>query len=374
MNKILLFCLTVFCALVTLSPAMALTCTGPTYLDSILNECISCPYGYTYNTDDGKTDVSQCQIKCPGGQYVSEPRLSSDGKSFIDTGVISTGKTYVEIVFQFTTTPEMKNSHQVYGVWGAIPLNYENNPSGALTPRISLGAYLNKFFTGVNSTVILAPFDNDIHTFTLNARDGKGTFDGKSYKITKYPNMVMPYSSYLYGRRTGTGPDTVTAGLIIYHYREYDEYGGTLLRDMIPSVDPDGVVCMFDNVAQEYVYNQGEGEFATPYGCFDVGAGYWADESIVNYGATGTRNACPDGQTTAGTGTGADEAGDCGHILYFGDKKLYLRSEQKTNPALKLQLGTKTFYGSAKPGHSGTIHISDGNTEYTLYDDTMPTE
>ena len=147
---------------------MALTCTGPTYLDSILNECISCPYGYTYNTDDGKTDVSQCQIKCPGGQYVSEPRLSSDGKSFIDTGVISTGKTYVEIVFQFTTTPEMKNSHQVYGVWGAIPLNYENNPSGALTPRISLGAYLNKFFTGVNSTVILAPFDNDIHTFTLN--------------------------------------------------------------------------------------------------------------------------------------------------------------------------------------------------------------
>lgn len=370
MVKRFVFLVGVLCALGAL-PAVADVCVGATYMDARLGQCIQCPYGYDYNTDDGKTDVSQCQTKCSGGQYVSEPRLASDGKSFIDTGIVATGKTYVELVFQFTIRPEMNTAQQVYAVWGGIPRNYANNADGPLTPRISVGAYLDKFFTGINGTTVLAKFDTDIHSFSLNAATGKGTFDGKSFTITKYPNMVMPYSSYLYARQTDTGPDTITPGLIIYQYREYDYYGGTLLRDMVPSVDPDGVVCMYDYVTQKYVYNSGEGEFARPYGCFDVGEGYWAGESVVNYGATGVRNACPSGMTTIGYGVGADEAGDCGHVLNFGDRKLFLRSEPKTEPSLHVKFGNNVFYGNATIGGDGDIHISDGVTEYTIYDDTM---
>ena len=346
-------------------------CTGATYMDTTRNMCVQCPYGYDYNTDDGKTDVSQCQTRCVAGQYVSEPRLASDGKAYISTGVVATGQTYVELVFQFTIKPEMNTAQQVYAVWGGIPRNYANNPEGALTPRISVGAYLNKFFTGINGTTVLAPFDTDIHSFTLNAATGAVTFDGKKYKITAYPNMVMPYESYLYARQTDTGPDTITPGLIIYQYREYDKYGGTLLRDMVPSVDPNGEVCMYDYVTESYSYNQGEGEFARPYGCFDVGEGYWSDSAVVNYGATSARNACPDGLTTIGYGAGADEAGDCGYVLNVGGDKLYLRSDKKTSPALCFKIGSKVLYANVGTNMLGGLRISDGETVYSVYDDVI---
>ena len=346
-------------------------CVGATYMDVTLKQCVQCPYGYDYNTDDGKTDVSQCQTYCKPGQYVSEPRLASDGKAFIDTGIVATGKTYVELVFQFTIRPEMNTAQQVYAVWGGIPRNYANNAEGALTPRISVGAYLDKFFTGINATKVLAPFDTDIHSFTLDAAVGTGTFDGKPFTITKFPNMVMPYSSYLYARQTDTGPDTITPGLIIYRYREYDKYGGTLLRDMVPSVDSDGVVGMYDYVTQDFIYNSGNGEFARPYGCFDVGEGYWSDAAVVNYGETSVRNSCPKGMTTAGYGVGADEAADCGHVLNIGEKKLFLRSVKKTEPSLNVQYGNDVFYGNVGVGGNGALSISDGETVYSVYDDVM---
>ena len=344
---------------------------GATYMDLTRNICVQCPYGYDYDTTDGKTDVSQCKTKCAAGQYVSEPRLASDGKAHIDTGIISTGRTYVELVFQFTVKPNMSNSDNVYAVWGGIPKNYTNNSTGAITPRISMGAHMNKFFAGVNSTNYLAPFDTDIHSFTMNAATGEVTFDGVKKKVVTHTKMVMPFSSYLYARQTNTGPDTITAGLIIYQYREYDYYGGTLLRDMVPSVDPDGVVCMYDYVTQTYFYNQGEGEFARPYGCFDVGEGYWSEEAVVDYGQVSTRNKCPSGLTTAGYGAGADEASDCGHILTIKDTPLYLRQNKKTEHALHFSVGGSTFYAHASSDKNapGRLKISDGTTQYTIYDD-----
>ncbi len=31
----------------------------------------TCPNGYDYNTDAGKSDISQCRIKCPAGEYIA---------------------------------------------------------------------------------------------------------------------------------------------------------------------------------------------------------------------------------------------------------------------------------------------------------------
>ena len=45
-------------------------CTWATYYDSDSGDCIACPTGYDYNTDAGKTDITQCQIYCSGGTYV----------------------------------------------------------------------------------------------------------------------------------------------------------------------------------------------------------------------------------------------------------------------------------------------------------------
>lgn len=353
--------------------AIASDCVGATYWNDALLVCSSCPPGYDYNTDDGKTDISQCQIKCTGGKYVATPRLVSDGIAYIDTGVVSTGKTYIEITFQFSERPIMNNNNQVYAVWGAIPYNYQNN-TGALTPRISLGVWLNQFFTGVNATKVLGEFDTDVHTFKLNAKTGDGYFDDKKFHISPYPNMEMPMSSYLFARQTLSGVDTVAAGLTIYSYREWDEYDGVLLRDMVPHADDDGTVCMWDNVSGRCFYSP-VGAFGNLYGCHPVGEGYWAPESITNYGQVGTRNACVDGLTTIGYGVAADEAADCGRILSVGGHKLYLRSQQKTSRALKVQYGNEIFYGNATTEQIGHIHIrTHDGTNWSIYDDSVDDE
>jgi len=45
----------------------------------------------------------------------------------------------------------------------------------------------------------------------------------------------------------------------MYSFKIYDN--GTLIRDMIPVKDSDGVVCMYDKVSKQYFYNAGTGNF-----------------------------------------------------------------------------------------------------------------
>ena len=51
--------------------------------------------------------------------------------------------------------------------------------------------------------------------------------------------------------------------LRIYYFKLYNN--GTLVRDMIPVLDPNGIPCMFDKVEYKFYYNQGtEGFIAGP--------------------------------------------------------------------------------------------------------------
>lgn len=56
--------------------------------------------------------------------------------------------------------------------------------------------------------------------------------------------------------------------------------GGALVRDMWPCYDPDGVVCMYDRVSKEYLYNAGTGEF--------IAAGEEPDDPGIAVGTTWT--------------------------------------------------------------------------------------
>ncbi len=104
--------------------------------------------------------------------------------------------------------------------------------------------------------------------------------------------------------------------------------------------------------------------------CKNVGVGYWAAENYTNYGAVGVRNACSGGMTTIGYGVGANEAGDCGHKLHIGASTLYLRSEQKHSPSLRVLYQDKVYYGSAiadsdQPG----LKIGRDGITYTIVND-----
>ena len=108
--------------------------------------------------------------------------------------------------------------------------------------------------------------------------------------------------------------------------------------------------------------------------CTDAGAGYWSVGGAVNYGSTGTRTQCASGLTTIGYGHGADEAGDCGHILNIGGTTIYTRSAKTTTPSLNFRTSdNELFYisFSASDNTLSSLHVGDGTNEYTAYDDSL---
>ncbi len=97
--------------------------------------------------------------------------------------------------------------------------------------------------------------------------------------------------------------------------------------------------------------------------CTNVGAGNWsADESL-------TRTACESGLTTIGYGTGANEAADCGRKLHMGDNVVYLRSNYRTTPSLRVKVGDTTFYGALSTSLSSAMKVKNGSTTYSVVND-----
>jgi hypothetical protein len=96
-----------------------------------------------------------------------------------------------------------------------------------------------------------------------------------------------------------------------------------------------------------------------------VGAGYWSAA-----GAT-TRTACATGLTTVGYGAGADEFGDCGRVLHYGDNLIYLRNAKKTNPSLNISINGTIYYGNMSAAVKGNLKINYVGTTYFVYDDSQ---
>ena len=109
--------------------------------------------------------------------------------------------------------------------------------------------------------------------------------------------------------------------------------------------------------------------------CTDAGAGYWATGGVVNYGSTSIKNACATGLTTVGYGHGADEASDCGRKLHLGDFILYTKTTKPTLPAINVRVendSTTHYIGVSDTDHTLTpIHVTQGETQYTAFDDSI---
>lgn len=109
----------------------------------------------------------------------------------------------------------------------------------------------------------------------------------------------------------------------------------------------------------------GGGYYMDGLECSPVGIGYWSANG------SNSRTACDTGLTTIGYGLGADESGDCGRILHFGNDKIYLRSDKVTTPSLNINISGKTFYGNMTTDTKGSLRITSGGTKYSVYDDSM---
>ena len=381
----------------------AIVCSGATYYDNnytdIANACVNCPSGFDYNTTAGKTDISECQIHCNAGTYVANAPEVPYGYTQLEyihfdgtnnTGAyINTGLSLVTDVLNTNTRlyadavlySGQASDHAIVGTGcaqGVYIGTGRNNKVMACWANGATGSSGNTSTT-MQSKRLIYDLNLSAGTFTIYD-ESAGTYITNASGITATTaNTVIPIR--IGGYSFHSKPNTVQAGranMDLYRVKIYDR--DTLIFDGIPvRRNSDGKLGLYDTVSQTFKTTPSgiNPVTAGPDGlaqCFDVGSGYYAGASTVNYGSAGTRNACPAGTFTVGYGHGADEANDCGRILHLGDSVIYTRRNKPTTPALNIRMenGDMYYIGLSTTDHEvSRLHFQTGETKYTAFDDSL---
>ena len=355
-------------------------CAGPDFYDISLDACTPCPDGYDYNNALGKKSVSECQIRCPIGQWVNEPGvwgytrieyLESTGKQYINTGFVHKS-TNIRGEIRVGTTENMTSNVNILG-------NQVDSPKTGYSVGWAPSAFkvwVNKKGDRLNGPThaLSAGSIHDI-TYELTANKRYLTYDGVTVESTHTGGIVTNNPIHLFDN--GVQQMNQNFKGRVYYIKIYED--GVLVHNFLPvKRNTDNVVGIYDTVAGRFFTNDGTGNFTysdtVPDICVDVGSGYYSVQSPVNYGSTGPRTACPAGLTTQGYGHGADEASDCGHELHFGNYFVYSKTIKPTIPAINLMLGQNdtSYIGLSTTNHTlSKLHLMHNGQEYTAYDDGL---
>ena len=422
---------------------LAVVCHVPAYPDPIVctdayyednGECMPCPNRYDYNLDSGKTSISQCQVQCPAGTYVDQPDVSnigagysrleyleSTGSQYIDTGH-KHGSTNIHGVIRVGTNVNITGNVNImgnqsgnaasdsgYSVGWSPPANGKpgnlfkiwvqssNNRLNGATPHYLNAGTIHDIEFGLTANKRWIKYDNqtfesthagrivsntNIHLFDNGVHQMNQNFKGLIYYIKIYEDEVLVHN-YLpvrenagqqrvgildtitgefYTNSSGTGAFNVgtdvtepcaPVGAGYYAEASVVNQGDVGQKTPCPigtySDDPNAtslascLACPADkynevtaatackNCPSGYTANTDLGKTAQNQckvrcvagkyvasargSCSNVGAGYWAAESLISYGSTGTRTACPAG-TSATNGTSAASCTECTNATY----------------------------------------------------------
>lgn len=180
------------------------------------------------------------------------PYITSHGQEYIDTGFIPNQDT--RVVIKAGNYPAHENeSVCLFGARSAVGAS---DSYGFITSSGSPDYYRSDYF-GENLSV--GSSYSFTEPFIIDKNKNVTYINGTQVTEAEYKQASGSRSMYLFAYNTGGAPGTPTDGVQIYYCKIYDN--GTLIRDYIPCRDPDGVACFWDNIAKEYVYNAGSGEF-----------------------------------------------------------------------------------------------------------------
>ena len=273
-------------------------CQGATYSSAPgAAMCSTCPTGYNYNKTNGKTSVTQCQIHCDGGQYLPMAivgpyteleYIQTSGTQWINTDLMVSNLTnpIMSMTFQYLDTTKGKQT-------GAVkePQSFKFG--------ISNGGQFLCQSAGSNSEVTFGPADTEKHTFLLNSQNATCKLDDTTLNLTvgnlsNLTGLITVGSVSANKQRVGN--------VKIYDFELISN--NSVVRHLIPARrNSDNLLGMYDTVNDEFYSNAGTGSFVAGDDvniqlCTNVGIGYWAPESVTNYGNGAPRTACEDGKTT----------------------------------------------------------------------------
>ena len=222
-----------------------------------------------YNTDGTTYDTTTCTV---GGTltlpsnptrygytflgwaiYTPIEYLESTGTQAIDTGIKFSGpNARVVIKFALTNgsgTTTLSGAEYYQNGWVFVP-QVNNN---------SVRFFHHSTCDGCGSMPLEA---NRIYVLDMQQQNGyfKVLLDDIEKINQQNPNISTTAATYsLFADKYSNGSYTAKSRQKIYHAQIYDN--GTLVRDMIPVLDPDGIPCMYDKVSATFFYNAGTGNF-----------------------------------------------------------------------------------------------------------------
>lgn len=173
--------------------------------------------------------------------------LESSGSQYINLGVVfkNTDEIYIDAMLlntnsdKFLLAPNQWNNNKNrfgmvggYDYWGVGYGNTSTTQSN-YTPKTSK--------------------DKNRHTFTYKDKVFNITDLGLTYKATS-----VAWGGDTKPLRLFYGYNAACAGRIYAYQHKRD---GTMLLDLIPVLDKDGVACMYDKVSKGFFYNSGSGNF-----------------------------------------------------------------------------------------------------------------
>lgn len=189
-------------------------------------------------------------------EYTPLEYLESDGRQYIDTGIIPTGtmsfelKTYVAVSAATSTgqVPLGARTHIKNQEWYYQISTFSIFPNGYMGygPNKLINAELR--FCDINTV----SFVNGKYTINQDY-----TYQYDTYEFpSEFKNTL--YMFRLNSKESSTvWPDWFTGK--IYYLKIWD--GNKMLRDYIPVLDSNGVPAMYDRVSGQYFYNLGTGQF-----------------------------------------------------------------------------------------------------------------
>ena len=195
-----------------------------------------------------------------GDKYKQIEYIASTGTQYINTGFNPDQNTRVVTEFMANTT----NSTvwvfmtRIRGGSASYSFFFADNSQGTyeqtLKSDYNTSRMGNLRTTNYYNTKLKVDKNKNVTTVydaNTNAQITSMTHPSSSFSI--YYNLL------LFAGNDGGTPRYSTDGLRIYSTKIYNN--GTLVRDMIPVLDSNGVPCMYDKVNDQFYYNAGTGSF-----------------------------------------------------------------------------------------------------------------
>jgi len=272
-----------------------LVCTDANFFDSTIRDCVACPAYYDYNTTDGKTDVHQCQIQCPAGKFVEIPGvygytqleyLESDGTQYIDTGFVH-HSTNIRGELRVGSSSNLNKNVNIIGNqtadggysvgWDqAFKIWVESSGDRVQGPAKAMSAG--------------AVYDI---TYTLTGDSRTISYEGETNSLEHAGGIVTDKHIHLFDN--GMHQTVQYFNGRIYYIKLYED--NVLVHEFVPVQRTGGAVGMYDTVTHTFFENSALSgpSVSVTDPCVEAGVGHYAVQEPVNFGSTGTRNACPAG-------------------------------------------------------------------------------